>query len=149
MAGYACPILFQEGGDVSRRVKRSEADGNVPLAAGLTQARPLLRPAGADAASGRGQHRLLPGRQRHRRHPEHALATRLELSVPDDAHAEVLLLGQAQHLCLNDEENCHSVGIRHAPRLMNGSLDALYGVQGWRAATSASWQEGPPSTQRS
>lgn len=52
----------------------------------------------------------------------------LNLLVHEYAHAELFVLGQEQPLCLNHDDERHSVLIRKDPRPMNGILHSLHVV---------------------
>lgn len=58
--------------------------------------------------------------------PDHTLATLLEVLVHEYAHAELFALGQEQLLCLNPDQDRHTVRLRRDPRPMAGILHGLH-----------------------
>lgn len=56
------------------------------------------------------------------------VVTMTEQLVHEYAHAELFVLGQDEPLCLNTDEERHSISIRSDPRPMNGILHSLWVV---------------------
>jgi HEXXH motif-containing protein len=57
-----------------------------------------------------------------------SVARMVELLVHEYGHAELFVLAQEQLLCLNSDDERHSVLIRSDPRPMNGIIHSLYVV---------------------